>query len=147
MAKIFFHHFLTFVAVKTAAVMTLAITLALPMKVRTIIRAYLHIAGFTGPRGVAGTCAFDAHSMAGTVNVGISGNDDICTRHIIKSILLLASKYHYWRSLTTSESKCTCFRALFTRLNNKCLPVLISLLQNDLCWRQSHVLIRFNIWR
>lgn len=132
----FSHYFLTFVAVKAAAVMTLAITLALPMKVRTIVRAYLYIAGFTGPRGIAGTCAFDAHSMAGTVNMGISGNDDVCTPDIIESIL--ASKCHRWWSLTISESKCTCSRALFIRSNSKCLPVLIFLYCKTICVGDNH---------
>lgn len=61
----------TFKAVKTAAVMTLAITLPLLMVVRAIVRAHLHVAGLTGPHGVAGTCAFDTHTMTGTVDMGI----------------------------------------------------------------------------
>lgn len=51
--------------------MTLAITLALLMVVRAIVRAYLYVAGLTGPHGVAGTRAFDTHTVTGTVDVGI----------------------------------------------------------------------------
>jgi len=61
--------------VKTAAVMTLAITLALSMMVRAIVRAYLHIAGLTGPHGVAGTRAFDTHTVAGTIDMRISAKN------------------------------------------------------------------------
>ena len=70
---------------KTAAVMTLAITLALPMMERTIVRAYLHVAGLTGPHGVAGTCALDTHTVARTIDMGIPAKSD--ARDIIESIL------------------------------------------------------------
>ena len=56
---------------KTVAVMTLAITLALSMMERTIVRAYLHVAGLTGPHGVAGTCALDTYTVARTIDMGI----------------------------------------------------------------------------
>ena len=66
----------TFEAAKTAAVMTLTITLAMPIVRRAIVRTYLHVAGFTGPHGVTGTRAFDTHTVAGTIDMGVSARND-----------------------------------------------------------------------
>lgn len=67
---------------KTAAVMTLAITLALSMMERAIVRAYLHVAGFAGPHGITGARALDTDTVAGAIYMGIPANGDICIHEI-----------------------------------------------------------------
>lgn len=65
--------------------MTLAVAFALPMLIRAIVRAYLHVAGLTGPHGVAGARAFDTHTVAGTVDMGVPARGDA----------LVYTRYHY----------------------------------------------------